>query len=305
MKAIAFSPGHITGFFTIEDSSPDIAHKGSLGAGVSFTPGVVTTVTAEKSVKHHVSVYFNKTKTGDAVVSLQVLEIFLQKADISSLHDIAIRHSISLPLGAGCGSSGAGALSLAFALNQAFNTGFSPEDCARIAHQAEVQMKTGLGTVTGETFGGIEVRVKPGAPGIGEIIHIPCHTPHKVIALMFGPLSTKKFLENSEIREKINHYGKSLVENIIKQPTILNFLHYSRSFAEKTGMVTSEVKEVFSACDAEGFTMSMPIFGNGVFTIVAQEKADKVCRILKPYVKKAECIVGDIDFKGARVLYGI
>jgi pantoate kinase len=131
-------------------------------------------------------------------------------------------------------------------------------------------MKTGLGTVIGEAYGGIEVRVKPGAPGTGEIIHIPCPGTHKVIVLMFGPLSTKEFLENKKMREKINLYGKSLVEKIIKQPTVSNFLSFSRGFAEKTGLVSRETAEVFSACDAGGFVMSMPIFGNGVFTVVEQ-----------------------------------
>jgi pantoate kinase len=302
MEAKAFSPGHITGFFTIEDSSPDINHKGSLGAGVSLTRGVMTTVNIKKSEEKRVSVYFNKTKTANAFVSGLVVDLFLQKAGISPLFDIIVEHDIFLPMGSGCGSSGAGALSLSYALNEAFKAGFSRVDCAQVAHQAEVRMKTGLGTVIGEVFGGIEVRVKPGAPGIGDIVHIPCPHSYKVIILMFGPLSTKEFLENKEMREKINYYGKALVKKIIKQPDISNFLLFSRGFAEKTGLVSREVAEVFSVCDVEGFVMSMPIFGNGVFTVVEQEKADKVCRILEKYKEKSELIVSDIDFKGTRVL---
>ncbi|MBN2536542.1 MAG: hypothetical protein JXB88_26910 [Spirochaetales bacterium] len=304
MEASAFSPGHITGFFTIEDSSPDIGHKGSLGAGVSLTHGVLTRVKVKKSGEKRVSIYFNETKTGNARVSGQTLEIFMQKTSLSPLCDITILHTISLPMGSGCGSSGAGALSLSYALNEAFKTGLSATACAQVAHQAEVSMKTGLGTVIGETFGGIEVRTKPGAPGIGEIMQIPCDNHYKVIVLIFGPLSTKEFLENIPMREKINQYGKSLVKKIIDTPTISNFLSFSRGFAEKTGLVSREVAEVFSVCDAEQFIMSMPIFGNGIFTIIEEEKADMVCSVLKKYEKRAVLMVSDIDFKGARVVYG-
>jgi len=39
----------------------------------------------------------------------------------------------------------------------------------KIAHNAEVNCKTGLGDVLASFHGGFEVRVKPGAPGIGTV----------------------------------------------------------------------------------------------------------------------------------------
>jgi pantoate kinase len=304
MEATAFSPGHITGFFTIEDSSPNIAHTGSRGAGVSLGYGVTTTVRAHRSTAGALSVYFNGVKTENAVVSRRVFAIFFQKAGISPLFDVMIRHTISIPMGSGCGSSGAGALGCAFALNKAFQTGFTPTECAQIAHQAEVEMKTGLGTVIGETFGGIEIRIQPGAPGVGEIRQIPCDPSYRVIVLMFGPLSTKEFLGNRKIRENINLFGKSLVEKICISPTIPDFLRFSREFAEKTGLVTKKAAEVFSLCDKAGYVMCMPMFGDGVFTIAGEKQTDEICHILEPYKKDAACMICDIDMKGARVLYG-
>jgi len=76
--------------------------------------------------------------------------------------EIIIKHSINVPIGAGFGTSGAAALSLALALNEVFDLGMSKIEAAQLAHIAEVECKTGLGTVAAETFGGLEIRVKPG-----------------------------------------------------------------------------------------------------------------------------------------------
>ena len=114
---------------------------------------------------------------------------------------------------------------------------------------------------------------------------------------------TKEFLENETVREKVNLYGNSLVEKIINGPGIVNFLKFAREFAEMTGLVTPGLSRIFSLCEAEGFIVSMPVFGNGVYTIVAEERVDKLCRILQPHKENAELIISDIDYKGARVIY--
>ncbi|MBN2441685.1 MAG: GHMP kinase [Spirochaetales bacterium] len=303
MEAKAFSPGHITGFFTIKDSPPSVLKKGSLGAGVSLGYGVTTRIKAEIGASTQINIRFNGNEVTDAVVSELVLKTFLNKASIVQHYTFVIDHEIMIPMGSGFGSSGAGALSLAYALNDLFRSGFSPIDCAQIAHEAEVEMKTGLGTVIGETFGGIEIRVKPGAPGIGEIKYISLKKPHKVVALMFGPLSTKEFLSNPKVREKINQYGKILVKDIIKNPGVKNFMECSQKFAYETGLVSPEVSHLIALCKEKGFIMSMPIFGNGLFSIVEDKKVAALCNILIDHGDNAHLIVSDIDFNGARSIY--
>ena len=68
--------------------------------------------------------------------------------------EIIVEHHVEVPLGAGFGTSGAAALSLALALNEALSLGLSKIEAAQLAHVAEVECKTGLGTVIAETFGG-------------------------------------------------------------------------------------------------------------------------------------------------------
>ena len=74
-----------------------------------------------------------------------------------------------IPVGYGLGSSSAVALSLSFALDQALGTKLDRSLIGQIAHNAEVNCKTGLGDVLASFHGGFEIRVKAGAPGIGSV----------------------------------------------------------------------------------------------------------------------------------------
>ncbi|MEM3755191.1 MAG: GHMP kinase, partial [Candidatus Bathyarchaeia archaeon] len=60
---------------------------------------------------------------------------------------ITIKHDIGVPIGAGFGTSGAGALTTCLALSKAFGLNLSINDLGMIAHRAEIECKTGLGTV--------------------------------------------------------------------------------------------------------------------------------------------------------------
>jgi pantoate kinase len=169
--ATTFSPGHITGFFQICDHSMDPLLKGSRGAGVSLTHGVTTRVSIQKSPKTFVNIGINGNITKSAEVSEHVIKTFLSR--IEENYIVSVEHTVTIPIGSGYGTSGAGALSLALALNKVFNLGLTRIEAAQVAHIAEVKCKTGLGTVIAETYGGLEIRTKPGAPGIGEIKKTP------------------------------------------------------------------------------------------------------------------------------------
>jgi pantoate kinase len=305
MKSVkAFSPGHITGFFELYDIPKSPLHKGSRGAGFSLAAGVTTTVTIIKSSTHKTEIRLNGTVTKEAVVSQRVIELFFRQTGLDPAFHISVEHLIDIPVGAGCGSSGAGALSLAVALNEAFDTGLSRIEAARIAHQAEVENKTGLGTVIGETFGGIEIRVKPGAPGTGRLLTIPPEIQYTVVALILGPLSTKELLQNRRNRKLIKRFGARLMKRIITEPSVENFLLFSRWFSEKTGLMDPEVKHIISVLGKEGIVAGMPMFGRGVFTLVPVAETERVKHLLFTCTGCKNSIVCNLDFQGVRVIDG-
>jgi len=300
-KATAFSPAHITGFFQIFDQPENPLFKGSRGAGVSLTKGVKTTVLAGKSTKKLVEIKINGKTTETAEVSKRVVGAFLSLAGTNCR--LLVEHEVEVPIGCGLGSSGAGALSLALALNKLLGLELSKFEAAQVAHVAEAKCRTGLGTVIAETFGGMEIRASPGAPGIGEVKPVAVDGNYVVACLPFGPLSTRKALTDPKLHQVINRHGGKLVDELVRKPHVREFLRLSRDFAESTSLITDRMRKVLTDADDEGFVCSMAIFGETVFSLVRQDEVRKLLRIFRKHKQSHHGIIkSEIDFKGARVL---
>lgn len=301
-EAKAFSPCHITGFFEIVDHPANSLCAGSRGAGVSLSRGVETVIKVSKASKRSLNVNINGFTPNSAEVSKRVVDSFLSKLEEKENFEIVVEHHSEVPTGAGFGTSGAAALSLALALNDVFGLDMSKIEAAQLAHIAEVECKTGLGTVIAETFGGVEIRVKPGAPGIGEIKHVPVPKDYVTASLTFGSLSTKKFLADGEIRRRINKFGGKLVDRLIEESNVANFLKLSRQFAEHVGLATDRVRRTLQAADKAKFVCSMQMFGESAFTLVEEDSLKGLLKIFRDCCAGGTIIVSGIDFKGARIL---
>ncbi len=275
-RVTAFSPGHVTGLFYMKDLEPDPLYCGSLGAGFSIKKGTFTTVSKNKSLKSY-SISINNIKD-DAPVSRKIIELFFEKTGIAP-EGLKIDHVIETPQGAGFGSSGSGALSLVFALNRLYGDPLSALQASQAAHCAEVMCKTGLGTVMGETLGGIKILIKPGAPGIGATISIPYSEGLYAMFAVYGPLSTKEALSDPLLRQKITESGKKYHSLIKKTPDFESFIKYSREFAESTGMIPPSVRAVLDGFDKNGINSSMLMFGEGTFSIVQKNDIEKIRKI--------------------------
>jgi len=298
----AFSPCHITGFFQILDQPANSLYAGSRGAGVSLSRGVETIVKVRKAVKGSLQVKINGFASSSAEVSKHVVDTFLSRFKQTKNFEIIVEHNVEVPIGAGFGTSGAVALSLALALNDVFGLGMPKIETAQLAHIVEIECKTGLGTVIAETFGGVEIRVKPGAPGIGEIRRVMVPKNYAIACLTFGQLLTKKFLTDEEIRKRVNEFGGKLVDKLIEEPNVTNLINSSRQFAEHVGLMTERIRRTLRATDNANFICSMPMFGEAAFTLIKQECLEELLQIFRKYNQDGKIIVSKIDFEGARLL---
>jgi pantoate kinase len=297
----AFSPGHITGLFQICDEAENPLLKGSRGAGVSITRGVTTKIRIEKASKTSFEIRINGNSVKSAKVSECVINALLPVA--GGKYKILVDHDVKVPIGAGLGSSGAGALSVALTLNEAFKLGLSHVEAAQIAHTAEIKCKTGLGTVIAETFGGLEIREKPGAPGVGEVKRIPINDDYVVACLKFGPISTKEALTDEGLRKQINHLGRKLVDELITQPKPDSFMNFSRSFAEGVGLISKRMRKALEEADDKGLTCSMTMFGECLFSIVRRDTVKELLEVFRRHaLSEDSIIVAEIDHEGARLL---
>ncbi len=294
--AKAFSPGHITGFFEIPHGGHShFLHRGSKGAGFSIDRGIATTAYVYESAKTDYRISINGAQTRDAEVSRWVAEEYLKLAD--KPYFVNIEHDIGVPVGFGLGSSGAAALSLSYALNDALDVGLSRTQAGQIAHHAEIACKTGLGTVIAEFAGGFEMRTGAGAPGIGSVTNIDLEN-YKAVVLCLAPISTKWFLTNR--MDEINGLGGIMLGKLSASRSVDQFLAMSREFADMLGLTEGRCKAPIAALRATGIESSVALFGQTVFTLVPQARAKDARDALKGF--GGTLLICNVDSNGARVL---
>lgn len=293
MQAVAFAPGHITGFFKaeVEQTRPEL--KGSIGAGFSIKEGVTTKVKVTSSDKLGFKITVTGYKSDNTQVSEYVTKEFLKLAKRNYFLDIS--HNVAIPVGYGLGSSGAVALSLAFALNKALGTNLSRTQVGQIAHNAEIHCKTGLGTVLSSYHGGFEIRTKHGAPGIGSLRKI--HSDYLAIMICFSPISTKKFI-GTEL-SKINGLGGNMVTRLLKSRDQMEFLDMSLEFAKYVDVITPTMHEVINDLRDHGFKCGVAMFGETVFTLVPKSEKSDILKIFEKF--HGIIITTEIDKSGVRV----
>ena len=296
MMATAFCPAHITGFFKAELDKEDSKQLGSLGAGFSIQKGVKTTVTVREKTKHDISdfaIKVNGFESGDMRVSELVLSRFSVKGKF-----IDVTHDIDVPVGYGFGCSAAVALSLSIALNDALDCKLTKIQVAQIAHNIEIECRTGLGDVLASYHGGFEVRVKPGAPGIGQVKKINSKEKLDVIIICFNPISTKKFLK--EKISSINGLGGKMVKKLVESNDTEEFQDMSVKFAKYVNVVTPKMNQVINLLHKNGIKCGVALFGETVFSLVTKNEKNKVKEILKQF-DDGLIITSKIDNSGARL----
>ena len=301
MEAIAFCPAHVTGFFKahLDDNQSNFENLGSMGAGFSINQGVTTKVkiATKNNQKSNYTISTKGYQSDKTDVSEYVLNEFLKLDNFSSKF-FEIEHEISIPVGYGLGSSSAVALSLAFALDQALDTKLDRERIGQIAHNAEVNCKTGLGDVLASFHGGFEIRVKPGAPGIGSVEKIATDKI-SIMMICFSPISTNKFIK--ERLSQINGLGGKMVNKLLESKNYEHFQDMSLEFAKYVDVMTPRMQKLVDDLSNNNIKCGIALFGETVFSMISKDDEDKVLEILQKY-SDGIIIKSELDNTGARVL---
>lgn len=290
----AYSPSHITGFYS-EINDESIVKHGSLGAGISISKGVTTEVKLYPHDTNNVKISINGMISKDAIVSKFIINDLLKRS--SKKYFVKVNHQVDVPIGYGLGTSGSAALSLSYALNHALSLGLSDIESAQIAHKAEIHCKTGLGTVLSEYHGGLCIRLKAGAPGIGKTRVLKINNS-KVAIFCFSPIFTRYFLES--IGRISNHECMKMMMKILKTKEIVDFLDLSYDFSQSLKFVDKTCNNLMDGLAQNGFHSSAALFGQTVFTIVKENELEEIRKISRKY--PARLFVSDIENEGARLI---
>ena len=286
MKATAFSPGHISGFFE-PVYNQDMSRTGSRGAGINISLGAVSEVTAESSTKQNFEIHINNKKSNAPVTNL-AFRYMLGDNPLC----VVVKTTMDLPIGQGFGMSAASALSATYALAKITNV--PNNESMKASHFAEVQLKTGLGDVIASCFGGVEIRKSAGLPPWGLIEHIPGKYD-LVLCIIGKKIDTKKTLSDSIKASKIVEYGKYCTKKLLENPSIEHLFSLSQTFTKKTELADKRVLDAINAANQFGMA-SMCMLGNSVFAI---GKTNELCKTLSSFGKVYMC---SVDEFGARVL---
>jgi len=290
-------PAHITGLFQIVEND-DPLKMGSRGAGFSIGKRVVTRVTLKEIEDEIHEVFFNDRKI-DGIVSLEVAKSFKDQINDSAL---IIQHKSQLLIQAGFGTSGAGALGTAFALNELFGTKKSNEELGQIAHKAEVICRTGLGDVISQLQGGAEIRLEPGAPGIGVIKEFSWSIDELILIATIGTMSTKDIITSPKMIEKINRYSNQLLRELNENPSLEEFLRVSFEFADKTGLMSDKLKKLITYLRDDEYSASMVMLGDSLFVVGDIYDLEECSNIIDNYNPNAKIWIDSISNLGPIIL---
>jgi pantoate kinase len=303
----AFSPAGISSFFEICDTLPDgssildLERVGARGGGFGIQKGVTTEVSVEENSVNSINVFINGKSAPEAETTKAVAEMLLKKVDTS--YKVVIKHKVDVPIGAGFGSSAAGALTAALALSKALGLNLTYNQLGRIAHVTEVKCKTGLGTVGPLMLGGCIITLEPGAPGIAIIDRIPITTDYAVVAGVFGPILTREVLSSKEKRLAVNKWGRKTLEKILSEPSLENFLACCWEFAQKTGFATERVRTLVKLAEKAGaIGAAQNMVGEAVHALTTLENAENVAQAFKQVLPENKILVASVDVQGARLM---
>jgi pantoate kinase len=306
-KVRAFSPSGISSFFEICDKAEDgktLADPlriGARGGGFVTEKGVSTEVILIPAKRNKIQVEINGQPTCQAKTTCTVARKLLEKSD--SVVKVIVKHRIEVPVGAGFGTSAAGALGTALALSKALNLSHTYNELGKIAHAAEVQCKTGLGTVGPLMLGGCILTVEPGPPGTAVIDRIPLTSDHVIVAAVLSGIPTKSVLSSPEKRQAVNKIGRKTLEQILSDPSLDNFMHCCRDFAEKTGFMNDRLRRLVTLAEGAGaIGAAQNMVGNVIHAVTTSENAKRVAQAFMQVLPHERIITAKIDFQGARLL---
>lgn len=249
MKVASFyCPAGISLIFKIwEHKNP--LKMGSTGVGFTVDTGVIVTV--KRSSRD--AIFFNGKKIFFPTVSS--VKNYLTKEKLE------IKIKSTLPLSCGFGLSGASSLTAAFAINKLLTIKKNKSDLTKIAHLAEIENRTGLGTVGTVCTGGFLLKKSPGLPVKARSLPF---LNNSIYAVVIGKIDTAKILQSDSLAKKINKAADLVLPEIdkFKNINLKQLLDLAYLFAEKSSLLNlSKLSPLLKELQKSGIHASMAMLG--------------------------------------------
>lgn len=272
-------PHHITGFWKpIYTDNP--LTTGSIGAGIIISPYTKACLYNNYDNNEKLSIVINNTIIEHTTLKTALEKLLINRGEING----KVIVSEPLPIGVGYATSSTITLSTLFTLKDKLKV--SALSLAQAAHVADVINKTGLGDVLSIYSGfGLVVRIKPGAPGIGEVINVPLPQDINIVTCALGVMSTSTMLASYDAL--LNKIGDEIFNKFINEIELFNFIKLAKEFSLKVGFLSYELdRKITTICkNCIGFYVKKK-----VLTILVEEAY--TFDIIENLIKNKLCTMG-------------
>ena len=225
-----------------------IARTGSIGIGCTIDKGVTACV----SVSEKTTIVFNKKRLEFPTVSYALARL--------SKTPLLVELSSPLPLGCGFGLSGACTLTALYAANTVLRLGKNEKELALIAHESEIENKTGLGTVATQITGGFLVKKRAGIPVVSTRLPF---IGKKIYAIILGEIATPMVLNDTAHLASIQKAAKKALSMIrlLPHPTLGEIIDHAYQYAQESHLTTVRIQTVIKQLHRQRIHATMAMLG--------------------------------------------
>ncbi|MDG6964233.1 MAG: hypothetical protein JRN27_05905 [Nitrososphaerota archaeon] len=292
-RSEAFAPSAITNFFEISYHARG-GSAGATGGGYVLTKGTTTRALARDG-GGRVATVVNGDPGYDARTTRRAAKALLseQAPGVS----VELDQTSDTPIGGGFGASAAAATSAVYAVASAAGIARRKDVLASYAYRAEVEERTGLGTVSviydGVGAGAITV---PGEPGRSEFLRVKIPKGLRIVTGFLAPFDKRDALSSKPVSDRINALGRESLRSFVSDPTLANLASEGERFSRRLGLESPEVVKMIAAAKAAGAEYaSQNMIGYSVHSLVFDGGSGRVAsalRSLSPDVRVDEFGVG-------------
>jgi pantoate kinase len=252
--ANAYAPGSVTTIF----APPVESQSGSFGVSCAIEDGIDATVESSSDS----TIYLDGEQT-----VFEPVERVLHRLDTTA--EVSLTSSI--PVGYGFGASGAATLATALAANEAFDQGWTREECVEAAHLAEVEAGTGLGDVFVQSSGGLVWNIGSG------IQRADWEIPIEYTAL--DGIATDEILSDDRTLERVRNHSQDCLSRFSPDGSLRELLNLSWEFDQRTGLATDRVVDEVQRVERAGGAASMAMFGETIVATGVQDTLERSTRV--------------------------
>jgi pantoate kinase len=271
-RSRAFAPGHVTGVFRPDLSARDPRGRGSVGAGVVLELGAVASVEWTPDVPRSIRI------SSDVGPRLPITREVAERLLGEERGGLRIRLHHELPVGQGFGMSAAGSTATALAVASVLR--ISPHRAVGIAHLAELHGGGGLGGVAAILGGGLEVRVRPGIPPFGRILHRAFPFP-LFIAVTGVPMPSPPLLRDPTFLARVSSAAAPEIPRLAKETDPRSFLAAAERFGDTLGLSPPRLARAIRKLRDPDVRASQAMFGRSVFAVPLSDRGRR--RILRQF----------------------